>query len=131
MQAVRLLSIIIAIIFSARILQNLVIFFFPIIGHSKETKVILLYSSMSLIYILTNMITNLIVYRYESIKKNNKINLFGGLILSISNSILILSIVISIMFHTVQINSNAIAKLNESKIFCLMYNIKKSIIDYE
>ena len=86
---------------------------------------------MMLIYILTNMIINLIVYRYESIRKNKKIDLFGGFILSISNSILIISIAISIIFNTLQINSNTISKLNDSKIFYFMYSIKKSIVDYE
>lgn len=130
-QVIRFIAIIISIAISKIILQNLIIFFYPLIGYSKVTKPLLYYSSLTLFYIILNIALHIIVYRFQSAKENKFINLCGGLIISFANSILIISIIMSIVFLSIHINDRTIEKLQKSVVFYYIYNIKINFIDHE
>ncbi len=130
-QIIRLLGIIISVFTSKMILQNVIIFLYPLIGYSKITKPILYYSTILSLYILLTIIFNIIVYRYQSAKKNRRLNLYGGTIISILNSVLIISIIMSTVFLSMQIDELTIKKLQQSKVFNYIYDIKINFIDYE
>ena len=88
-------------------------------------------SSVSLIYIISNVAFHIIVYRFQSAKENKFLNLYGGAIISVANSILIISIIMSIVFLSTKINDKTIIKLQKSTMFYHIYDIKINFIDYE
>ncbi len=80
---------------------------------------------------LVRFILNVLLYQYEPFKKNKFINSIGGFFLSIFNSILILSLLLSILFASIDIKNNTLQKLKESMIFNYIYTIKIIFIDHE
>ena len=127
----RLLSIILSLLIVKLLLSKLISIFYPLIGLSSYTKPTIYYISVIIFYIVIRFGLNMFLYRYEPSKTNKIIDTLGAFSLAIINSILILSLLLSIIFNTINIPGNTITRLNESKMFSYIYTIKITLIDYE
>lgn len=127
----RLISIILSLLIVKLLLSQLISIFYPFIGLSSYTKPTIYYISVIIFYIFIRFGLNILLYRYEPSKTNKIIDAFGAFCLATLNSILVLSLLLSIVFNSINIPSNTLAKLNESKIFSYIYTIKITLIDYE
>ena len=131
LQLNRLLSLVFSILITKIFLYKLIVILYPFIGLSNYTKPIIYYLSISVFYVVIRFTLNILLYRYESSKKNKLTDSIGGIIFSIFNSILILSFFLSILFTSIHITSTTIEKLNKSMFFNHIYIIKTIFIDYE
>ena len=131
LQLNRLLSLVFSILITKIFLYKLIGILYPFIGLSNYTKPIIYYLSISVFYVVIRFTLNILLYRYESSKKNKLTDSIGGIIFSIFNSILILSFFLSILFTSIHITSTTIEKLNKSMFFNHIYIIKTIFIDYE
>ena len=131
LQVNRLLSLVFSILVTKFFLYKLIGILYPFIGLSNYTKPIIYYLSISVLYVVIRFILNIFLYQYELSKKNKFIDLIGGILLSIFNSILILSFLLSILFTSIHIKNTTIEKLEKSIIFNYIYVIKTIFIDYE
>ncbi len=127
----RLISIILSLLIVKLLLSQLISIFYPFIGLSNYTKPTIYYTAIIIFYIIIRFSLNILLYHYEPSKTNKIIDGLGAFCLAAINSIIVLSLFLSIIFNTINIPNNTILKLNESKIFSHIYTIKITLIDYE
>ena len=126
----KLISIILSILITKIILIEIIIFFIPYIGLSSHTKPLVYFISIGLFYLLFKLIINLLQFSFESSNKNKAVDMIMGVVGGAVNGIIALSIIISILFYTFDIDKGAIDRLNTSVIFKNIYAIKTTLVDY-
>ena len=130
-QVNKLISIALSVMLAKLFLYPLISIFYPFIGLSNYTKPIIYYSSMGIFYLSITIIIKIIFYHYEQSTKNKLMNSLVGFFLSCLNTILILSVALSISLSVMNIPSSILKKLNESRAFIYVDAIRIILIDYE
>ncbi len=130
MQFNKLLSILLSILITKVIFIELIIFFIPYIGLSAQTKPIVYFMSITIIYFVLRFVFNFIQSNLENLHKNKLIDSTLGIILGLINGIIFISIFISIIFYSFKINDNTTERLKKSALFNSIYITKTVLVDY-
>ena len=131
LQINRLLSLTLSLLITKLFLYKLIVILYPIIGLSDYTKPLVYYLSIIIFYILIKFILTIFLYRYEPSKKNRVLDSVLGMLIAIINTVLILALMLSVLFNSIEINPKTINKLKEAVIFNSINTIKIIFIDYE
>ena len=126
-----LISMIMAIIFTKLLLYKLIGILYPILGLDGHTKTFVYFGAIFTFYISINLIFSIFLYQNEPYIKNRLLESFFGIALGLINTLLTLSLILSVMFKTVEINYSISKKLEKSNIFNLLNYCRISFIDYE
>ena len=73
---------------------------------------------------------NILLFSFESSKKNKIIDTLMGSVFGIINGVLGLAIILSILFYSFKIKEDTINRLNTSLIFNYIYTVKTTLVDY-
>ena len=130
MQFNKLLSILLSILITKVIFIELIIFFIPYIGLSAQTKPIVYFMSITIIYFALRFVFNFIQSNIENLHKNKLIDSTLGIIVGLINGIIFISIFISIIFYSFKINDNTTERLKKSALFNSIYITKTVLVDY-
>ena len=130
MQFNKLLSILLSILITKVIFIELIIFFIPYIGLSAQTKPIVYFMSITIIYFVLRFVFNFIQSDLENLHKNKLIDSTLGIIVGLINGIIFISIFISIIFYSFKINDNTTERLKKSALFNSIYITKTVLVDY-
>ena len=130
MQFNKLISILLSILITKVIFIELIIFFIPYIGLSAQTKPIVYFMSITIIYFVLRFVFNFIQSNLENLHKNKLIDSTLGIILGLINGIIFISIFISIIFYSFKINDNTTERLKKSALFNSIYITKTVLVDY-
>lgn len=130
MQFNKLLSILLSILITKVIFIELIIFFIPYIGLSAQTKPIVYFMSITIIYFALRFVFNFIQSNLENLHKNKLIDSTLGIIVGLINGIIFISIFISIIFYSFKINDNTTERLKKSALFNSIYITKTVLVDY-
>ena len=130
MQFNKLLSILLSILITKVIFIELIIFFIPYIGLSAQTKPIVYFMSITIIYFVLRFVFNFIQSNIENLHKNKLIDSTLGIIVGLINGIIFISIFISIIFYSFKINDNTTERLKKSALFNSIYITKTVLVDY-
>ena len=130
MQFNKLLSILLSILITKVIFIELIIFFITYIGLSAQTKPIVYFMSITIIYFVLRFVFNFIQSNLENLHKNTLIDSTLGIIVGLINGIIFISIFISIIFYSFKINDNTTERLKESALFNSIYITKTVLVDY-
>ena len=130
MQFNKLLSILLSILITKVIFIELIILFIPYIGLSAQTKPIVYFMSITIIYFVLRFVFNFIQSNLENLHKNKLIDSTLGIIVGLINGIIFISIFISIIFYSFKINDNTTERLKNSALFNSIYITKTVLVDY-
>lgn len=130
MQFNKLLSILLSILITKVIFIELIIFFIPYIGLSAQTKPIVYFMSITIIYFVLRFVFNFIQSNLENLHKNKLIDSTLGIIVGLINGIIFISIFISIIFYSFKINDNTTERLKKSALFNSIFITKTVLVDY-
>lgn len=130
MQFNKLISILLSILITKVIFIELIIFFIPYIGLSAQTKPIVYFMSITIIYFVLRFVFNFIQSNLENLHKNKLIDSTLGIIVGLINGIIFISIFISIIFYSFKINDNTTERLKKSALFNSIYITKTVLVDY-
>ena len=130
MQFNKLLSILLSILISKVIFIELIIFFIPYIGLSTQTKPIVYFISIGVLYFILRFIFNFIQSNLENLHKNKFIDSILGIIAGLINGVVFISIFISVIFYSFKINENTSQRLKQSNLFNKIHLVKTVLVDY-
>ena len=130
MQFNKLLSILLSILITKVIFIELIIFFIPYIGLSAQTKPMVYFMSITIIYFVLRFVFNFIQSNLENLHKNKLIDSTLGIVVGLINGIIFISIFISIIFYSFKINDNTTGRLKQSALFNSIYITKTVLVDY-
>ena len=109
MQFNKLLSILLSILITKVIFIELIIFFIPYIGLSAQTKPIVYFMSITIIYFVLRFVFNFIQSNLENLHKNKLIDSTLG---------------------SFKINDNTTERLKKSALFNSIFITKTVLVDY-
>ena len=130
MQLNKLLAILLSILITKVIFIELIIFFIPYIGLSTQTKPIVYFMSIGILYFILKFIFNILQSNLENLHKNKFIDSILGIIVGLINGVIFISIFISIIFYSFKINDNTSDRFKQSALFKNIYIVKTILVDY-
>ena len=125
------ISIVVSILVVKFALHELIEIMLPLVGFSSFTRPIVFYISMLCIYIVSQFILGIFLFRYEPSNKNYLSQSIFGMLFGGINGCLFISFGISVIFSLLSLSNQIAMKLYESNVFSFLHKLTITLFIYD